>query len=89
MAFIFLEFENKSVTSEDTSTLSYASGVLARLLSLVGHMTFIFLEFENKSVTSEDTSTLSYASGVLARLLSLVGHGPLSFIPINMVIIPF
>ena len=64
------------MASDETSTISYASGVLARLLSLVGHVTFIFLESENKSVASEDTSTISYASGVLARLLSLVGQSP-------------
>ena len=38
-------------------------------------------------MTSDDISTNSYASGVLARLLSLVGH--VTFIPINMIIIPF
>ena len=48
---------------------------------------YTFLLSLLESVTSEDTSTISYASGVLARLLSLVGH--MTFIPINMAIIPF
>ena len=34
------------MASEDTSTIRYASGVLAHLLSLVGHVTFIF--YSNK-----------------------------------------